>query len=451
MSEPLTHPISTTDLSMSSELCTLHSIKHMLHLRDSVFIYVPEPLTVPKLGVHHGQRGMMLTHAHDAPCAGHHGVKATYETLKQVAYWPGMQQDVAEYIKGCLECCQFQLANPNHRAPLEKKGMTFPWSDLQIDWVGPLPGSTRGNKYFLTLVCEFTKWIECLPAPNDTAETTACLLINHIFSRFGLPLRVNSDRGTHFTAKIMQEVWKLLEIQAKLHISYHPISSGQVEQANRTGVSMLKKYVATNQKDWDIKLPLILMATRAIPHQSTGVPTFTLMTGRNLILPLHLLYQPGDLNLVTAYTTHQYMEELHQHLRTTFAFAQLQRRSESLLWPKGLSPWAQCRRQSVVLQLCPTKAERSPSPVKEVPTSLDRTPWDCRQALTCCLTNQNQTRAQRASPSMGPSKPDKEAPDLQPYALHHTNISTVVLGKHVETMLRHNTYSLLRCTARTNL
>ncbi len=58
--------------------------------------------------------------------------------------------------------------------------------------------------------------------------------------------------------------------------------------------------------------------------------------------------------------------------------------------------------------------EHSPSPVKEVPTSLDRTPRDCRQALTCRLPNQNQTRAQQASPSMGPSKPDKDAPELQP-------------------------------------
>ncbi len=116
----------------------------------------------------------MLTHAHNAPCTGHHGVKATYETLKQVAYWPGMQQDVAEYVKGCLVCCQFQPANPNHRAPLQRKRMTFLWSDLQIDWVGPLPRSTRGNKYFLTVICEFTKWIECLPAPNDTTETAAC-------------------------------------------------------------------------------------------------------------------------------------------------------------------------------------------------------------------------------------------------------------------------------------
>ncbi len=85
---------------------------------------------------------------------------------------------------------------------------------------------------------------------------------------------------------------------------------------------MLKKYVAINQKDLDIKLPLELMAARATPHQSTGVPSFTLMTGRNMMLLLHLLH------LVTAYNTHQYLEELHQHLRTTFAFAQqqLQRR-----------------------------------------------------------------------------------------------------------------------------
>ncbi len=72
------------------------------------------------------------------------------------------------------------------------------------------------------------------------------------------------------------------------------------------------------------------MAAGATPHQSTGVPPFTLMTGRSMMLPLHLLYQPGDLNLVTAYTTHQYLEELHQHLRTTFAFTQqqLQRSTE---------------------------------------------------------------------------------------------------------------------------
>ncbi len=35
--------------------------------------------------------------------------------------------------------------------------------------------------------------------------------------------------------------------------------------------------------------------------------------------------------------------------------------------------------------------------------------------------------------------------------MHHTSITIVILGKHIATMLRHNPYSLLRSTDRTNL
>ncbi len=42
LSDPLENPISTSDQQTSSELRTLHSIKHMLHLRDGVLTYVPE-------------------------------------------------------------------------------------------------------------------------------------------------------------------------------------------------------------------------------------------------------------------------------------------------------------------------------------------------------------------------------------------------------------------------
>ncbi len=62
MSNPLEHSIPSTDLNTSSELRTLHSVKYMLHLRDGVHTYVPEPLTAPQLVVPHGQRGSTLTH-----------------------------------------------------------------------------------------------------------------------------------------------------------------------------------------------------------------------------------------------------------------------------------------------------------------------------------------------------------------------------------------------------
>ncbi|KAI4880855.1 hypothetical protein NFI96_005789 [Prochilodus magdalenae] len=231
-----------------------------------------------------------------------------------------MRKDVTDYIKGCLICCQFQPSNPLHRTPLQKRGITFAWSDLQLDWVGPLTRTVSGNKYFLTVTCAFTKWVECLP--NDTALTTAYLLINHIFSRFGLPIRVDSDRGTHFTAEVMQQLWQLLGLKANFHVSYHPQSSGQVERANRTVVSILRKYISANYRDWDVKVPLILMAIRATPHASTGTSPFEMMTGRRMTLPLHLLYQPGEASIAVAYTMHEYMEGLRKHPRATFAFAQ---------------------------------------------------------------------------------------------------------------------------------
>ncbi|KAL7408409.1 hypothetical protein ABVT39_023020 [Epinephelus coioides] len=101
-----------------------------------------------------------------------------------------------------------------------------------------------------------------------------------------------------------------------------PELQGQVERANCTITLMLKKYVISSGKDWDVKLPLVLMAIRSTPHRSTGVTPFEMMTGREMTLPLHLLYYPEDVSVATAYTAHQYVTDLREHLRAMFAWAQ---------------------------------------------------------------------------------------------------------------------------------
>uniref|UniRef100_W5N3N1 Gypsy retrotransposon integrase-like protein 1 n=1 Tax=Lepisosteus oculatus TaxID=7918 RepID=W5N3N1_LEPOC len=275
IADPVRQPLSEQVLSQCPELKELAEVKDNLKIiKGCWFVYQLHKVSQTET-------------AHDDPCGGHRGIKAMYDTIQQVAFWPHMGRDIVVYVKGCLTCSQSQPSWPLHRAPLQKKDMTFPWSNLQMDWVGPLVRSSRGNKYFLTVTCAFSKWIECLPAPNNTAETTAVLLVNHVFSRWGLPLTVDSDRGTHFTATVMATLWNMLGVKAQLHISYHPQSSGQTERANRTVVSILKKFVSTSSRDWDIKLPLFLMDIRAMPHCSTGVPPFEMMTGRKMTLPLH--------------------------------------------------------------------------------------------------------------------------------------------------------------------
>ena len=168
----------------------------------------------------------MIAHAHDEPCGIHRGVKATCETLRQVAYWSHMEQDMAQYVRGCLVCCQFQPSKPLHRAPMQHKGVSYPWSSIQIDWVSPVARSARGNKYLLTLTCTCT-WSACW-RPMTQRKPRPFFLLNHDFSRFGLlGETVDSDRGTHFLEVVMTELWRLLGVKAKLHIAYqqgtHPI------------------------------------------------------------------------------------------------------------------------------------------------------------------------------------------------------------------------------------
>lgn len=110
--------------------------------------------------------------------------------------WP-MTQDICPKMPGLLSIPANHWTGPHSR---EGGGVIFPWSHLQVDWIGPVPKSAQGNKYLLTITCAFTKWVECLPAPNHVAVTTAVLLLNqHIQSLGAAPLyRFGPMRPLHF-------------------------------------------------------------------------------------------------------------------------------------------------------------------------------------------------------------------------------------------------------------
>ena len=63
----------------------------------------------------------------------------------------------------------------------------------------------------------------------------------------------------------------LFRIEKTRTTPYHPQSDGMVERMNRTIQDMLAKYVAEHQRDWDVHLPMIMMAYRSvfIPLPST--------------------------------------------------------------------------------------------------------------------------------------------------------------------------------------
>ena len=100
---------------------------------------------------------------------------------------------------------------------------------LVTDILGPLPETTRGNKYILLVGDQFTKWMEAYPIPAQTAETVARRLVYDFISRFGAPLDIHSDQGRTYMyeSKLFEQVCKLHEIHKMRTSPYHPSSIGQ--------------------------------------------------------------------------------------------------------------------------------------------------------------------------------------------------------------------------------
>ncbi|XP_072255088.1 protein NYNRIN-like [Pyxicephalus adspersus] len=264
-------------------------------------------------------RDQMIYLVHDLPTGGHQGAEKTYERLRSIGWWPNMLSDVQQYCENCIICAQVNAPLRKVNAPMRIRLKEGPWKTLQIDYMGPLPVTSKNNRYVLVVTDMFSKWVEMFPAKCNTAQVTARILIEQVFSRWGLPSTIESDQGSHFTGKVMQNCLQMLGVEQKFHIPYHPESSGQVERANRQIKTMLKKFVNINGKNWDNLLPLLAMAIRATPSSATKLTPFEVISGRQM-RPEHLwieLHTPT----IDRLSMDQYLLKLAQALREIHLFA----------------------------------------------------------------------------------------------------------------------------------
>ena len=193
-------------------------------------------------------RGDLIQFAHEQ---GHRGKEITLERVKETGWWPAMRKDVEQWVDNCLACAMVNADPSGLKAGFQHQRIEGPWARLQIDFIGPLPVTPRGNKHCLTIVNPFSKWVEAFPCKKNTAATTARLLFNHMLSRFGIPKTMDSDLGSHFIGEVTKELCKALGIQQRFHVAAHPEASGAIERTNRTLKEALRKMVKSSGKDWD--------------------------------------------------------------------------------------------------------------------------------------------------------------------------------------------------------
>ena len=125
---------------------------------------------------------------------GHFAEQKTLDQVGRRFYWKHWQQDVTRFCRQCPQCCRYHRGKLKRRGPLQPVIPGAPFERWYIDLTGPHPKSSNGYIWILTCMDSFTKWAEAFPLRSKEAEPIAKILVEQVFSRFGIPLSILSDQ-----------------------------------------------------------------------------------------------------------------------------------------------------------------------------------------------------------------------------------------------------------------
>lgn len=240
-------------------------------------VFVPED---------HAVRSELLKRYHDDPFAGHFGAGRTLELIKRKYYWPKMERHVDEYVQSCEIC---QKTKVKRHAPYgQLNSLPYPespWSEITMDFMSGIPPSMRRGRAYnaiLVVIDRYTKMALYIPVTKDiTAPELADLMIDEVFTRFGVPKGIVSDRDPKFTSQFWSACCYHAAIKRRLSTAFHPQTDGQTERQNQIVQEYLRAFCSEEQAAWARILPIAEFAYNNSKHSTTGLSPFFAMYGYN--------------------------------------------------------------------------------------------------------------------------------------------------------------------------
>ncbi|GJR13899.1 reverse transcriptase domain-containing protein [Tanacetum coccineum] len=229
----------------------------------------------------------ILKACHSGPTGGHYGANYTARKIFDSGfYWPTIYKDAHDFVTHCDICQRQGKITQRDEMPQNSIQVCEIFDIWGIDFMGPFP-SSRGNKYILVAVDYLSKWVEAKALPTNDARVV-CKFLKTLFSRFGAPRAIISDRGTHFCNDQFTKVMLKYGVTHRLSTAYHPQTSGQVEVSNRGLKRILERTVGENRASWSDKLDDALWAFRTAYKTPIGCTPYKLVYGKACHLPIEL-------------------------------------------------------------------------------------------------------------------------------------------------------------------
>jgi hypothetical protein len=153
-----------------------------------------------------------------------------------------LREECKRYCETCLICQKLKPAKERVAAKLGTI-RSRPFAQLAFDLI-VLAGSedSEGHRYILVVVDSFTHAVELFPLKKANADSVVAAL-HDVLSRYHKPHSVRHDGAKQFTAGIVQRLLKLACIRQHTTPPYSHWSNGQVENANRRVMAVLRAMI----------------------------------------------------------------------------------------------------------------------------------------------------------------------------------------------------------------
>jgi Integrase zinc binding domain/Integrase core domain len=257
-------------------------------------------------------RKIILNDFHTLITGGHAGVNRMLKNIQKYYFWPGMSNDVTNYVKVCESCQRYKHSLLPKEEMVITTTATEALDKIFLDLVGPITSDDE-YKYILTMQCELSKYIVAAPLTDKETATVARAFVQNFILRYGIPSVIATDCGTEFMSEVFTQVCKLLKITKLNSTAYHHESIGALENSHKHLGAFLRAQISAHGGSWFNWINYWTFSYNNTVHTETKYSPFELVFGRNSNLPSNLL---RGLTLDPVYNPDNYAIELKYRLQT---------------------------------------------------------------------------------------------------------------------------------------
>ena len=212
----------------------------------------------------------------------HFGVEKTFNSMARLLYWTNMHTDVSAYVRRCPSCQRNRRPNQSPQGLLQPHDIpATTWDVVTADFLSELPLSSSGHDMILVIVDKLSKRGIFVPLNKEVdAPAVAQVFQDRLFTQYGTPKRIISDRDPKFTSRYWRSLAELRNVHLNLSTTDHPETDGQSEILICTLCNMLRSSIQEDKQNWDKVLSQMEYEYNASVNASTKLTPFEVDIGR---------------------------------------------------------------------------------------------------------------------------------------------------------------------------